>query len=156
MPLPEQGVLLSVDFGSARIGVAACDTRRVLAYPVQTVPAGDQAVAALDKLAKEYEAVGFIVGYPLALDGKPKIAAEKVAEQARELARATGIPVWLVDERMTTAEAHRKLRASGRTAKTSRSVVDAQAAVGILESVLHGLDTGHTIGEELEIEETHG
>jgi len=150
MPLPDKGALLSVDFGSVRVGVAACDAGRVLAYPVTTLPAGDQVYDRLAELAAEYEAVGFIVGYPLALDGNPGIAAEKISVQAQELLRRTGTPVWLVDERMTTAEAHRKLRASGRTAKTSRGVVDAQAAVGILESVLHGLDEGRTIGEELD------
>jgi len=156
MPLPERGTLLAVDFGSARVGVAACDSGRVLAYPVTTLPAGEGIYDQLAALACEYEAVAYIVGYPLALDGRAGIAAEKIGVQARELSRRTGTPVWLVDERMTTAEAHRKLRATGRTAKTSRGVVDAQAAVGILESVLHGLNEGHTIGEELETKEPHG
>ena len=156
MPSVEDpGVLLAVDLGSTRVGVAACDRDRILAYPVETLPADEDLPDRLAGLVRELHAVAVIVGNPLALDGSVGIAAQGVLAQARVLAAKVGVPLWLVDERMSTAEAHQRLRSAGRNAKTSRQVVDAAAAVGILESVLHALAHGRTIGQEL-AEEAHG
>ena len=155
MPLGEtEGVLLALDLGSARVGVAVCDGQRILAYPLETIVAEgmEDAVAAL---VDQIRPGAVIVGYPLALDGGEGIAAQKVLGQARQLARRISIPVWLVDERMTTAEAHQRLRSAGRNSKTSRQVVDAQAAVGILESVLYALKQGHHVGQRVELKEDH-
>ena len=149
-------MLLAVDFGSARVGVAACDRERILAYPVETLPAGDGVPQRLARLASDYGAVGVVVGYPLALDGGAGPAAANVREQALAVARAVALPVWLVDERMTTAEAQKRLRQAGRTVKTSRKIVDRQAAVGILEAVLNAWNRGSWIGQALEMEETDG
>ncbi|MDR0284229.1 MAG: Holliday junction resolvase RuvX [Propionibacteriaceae bacterium] len=143
-------VLLAVDLGSARVGVAACDAGRVLAYPVTVLPAGEDLPDRVAALVDELGAGELVVGYPLALDGTAGIAAAHVVTQAEALAARVGVPVTLVDERMSTAEAHRKLRAAGRTAKTARRVVDAQAAVGILESVLCALAAGRTVGQRVE------
>jgi len=147
---------LALDLGAARVGVAACDKQRILAYPVATLPADQTLIEKVAALIEEYEAAALIVGYPLALDGSQGIAATKIREQARTFRSRITQPIWLVDERMSTAEAHQRLRATGRNAKTARGVVDAQAAVGILESVLHALDQGRVIGQELETEEAHG
>ncbi|MCL2471960.1 MAG: Holliday junction resolvase RuvX [Propionibacteriaceae bacterium] len=154
--LDRLGVLLAVDLGSARVGVAACDAGRVLAYPVETVPAGDGLDDRITALVAEYAAAALIVGFPLALDGSRGIAAQNVENQARLLAEKVGVPVWLVDERLTSVQANQRLRAAGRNSKSARGVVDAQAAVGILESVLHALEAGRMIGRELEVEEAHG
>ena len=150
------GVLLALDLGAVRIGVAACDEQRILAYPVETLLVGDDIEDRIANLVEEYSAQALIVGYPIALDGKVGIAAQKIEHQAQQLAARVSVPVWLVDERMSSAEAHNKLRSAGRNAKKSRDVVDAQAAVGILELVLYALRQGYTIGREVEIEEAHG
>ncbi len=153
--LPD-GPLVSVDLGAARIGLAACDSGRHLAYPIGRVAAGDGWTERLVAAIADHRPVALIVGYPLALDGSPQVAARRVLVQARQLAAASGLPVWLADERLTTAEAHRRLREAGHSARTDRSMVDAQAAVGILETVLQSLEHGRFIGRELEMEETHG
>ena len=147
---------MALDLGTARVGVAACDSERILAYPVEVIPASESVPERVKDLIDQYAAVALIVGNPLALDGSEGIAATKIADQARTLSAHVSVPVWLVDERLSTAEAHKKLRESGRNAKTSRGVVDAQAAVGILESVLHALDKGRTVGQELKTEESYG
>jgi len=147
---------MALDLGTARVGVAACDSGRILAYPVEVIPASASVPDRVSDLIDEYAAVALIVGHPLALDGSEGIAAKKIAGQARTLSAHVSVPVWLVDERMSTAEAHKKLRESGRNAKTSRRVVDAQAAVGILESVLHALEEDRDIGQELKTEESYG
>jgi len=151
-----QGVILAIDLGSVRVGVAACDAGRVLAYPLDTLPGGEDVARRVADLVADTGAVALVVGYPLALDGSAGIAATKIEAQAREVAALVDVPVWLVDERMSTAQAHRRLRASGRTAKTARSVIDAQSAVGILESVLRASETGHALGRKLEMEEANG
>ena len=153
--LPE-GVLLAVDLGQVRVGVAACDAGRVLAYPVETIPAGEGLPGRVVQLVEEYGAVGLVVGYPLALDGTPGIAARQVLQQARALSMAVGLPTVLVDERMSTAQAQRKLHQAGRTTKRSRAVIDSQAAVGILESMIDAMNQGKTIGRKLELEDANG
>ena len=59
------------------------------------------------------------------------------------------------DERMSTAQAHKRLRSAGKNHRKARKIVDAQAAVGILDSVLHALDQGRAIHYELDVKETH-
>jgi len=147
---------MALDLGTARVGVAACDAGRILAYPVEVIPASAPVPDRVRALVEEFEAVALIIGHPLALDGGEGIAAKKIADQARTLSSQITVPIWLVDERMSTAEAHRRLRETGRNSRTSRGVVDAQAAVGILESVLHALEQGRDIGQELKTEESHG
>jgi len=131
-----RGVRLGVDWGKARIGVAACDADGLLAYPVETVPAADEdaAFARLVALADEYNAFEVVMGLPLALDGQAKLAAADVTAVAQRLAARLAVPLRLVDERLTTAVAHRQL---GRLdTRHRRGVVDQAAATGILESAL--------------------
>jgi putative Holliday junction resolvase len=129
------GVVLAVDVGTVRVGVAASDPHRVLASPVETVPApGYERVAAI---ARERDAVLVVVGLPTSLSGHAHSAS---ADMAREWAAAfeplVDVPVELVDERLTTVSATAALRASGKSAKQARSVVDQAAAVALLQGVL--------------------
>ena len=128
---------LALDWGEARIGVAACDRDGILAYPVQTVPAGPQAIAQLCAIIAEYEPVLIYVGLPRSLRGATELAATKVMGYARELAAKITIPIYLIDERMTTVSATKQLRQTGKTAKQQRSIIDQAAAVAILN---HALD----------------
>ncbi|MFZ2166725.1 MAG: Holliday junction resolvase RuvX, partial [Propionibacteriaceae bacterium] len=128
---------LALDWGQARIGVAACDREGILAYPVETVRAGAGALPRLVALVAEYEPVEVIVGLPRHLSGAEGQAALLVRNQISELAAALAPrPIRLVDERLTTVSAARQLREAGRDARTSRSVVDQVAAVAILELAL--------------------
>lgn len=132
-----RGRRLGVDVGDARIGVASCDPDGLIATPVETVQAGDQAMARLAELAQEYEVLEMIVGLPLGLSGREGPAAVKVRAFAADLARSlSGISVRLVDERLSTVAGQAQLHASGRTTKTSRSVIDQAAAVVILQSAI--------------------
>jgi putative Holliday junction resolvase len=148
-----RGVRLAVDWGSRRIGVAACDRDGALAYPVATVDALDPWDRLAD-LVTEYEPTAVVVGYPVTLAGTPGLAADRIAglaaELADRLAARTGPGVWLVDERMTTAAAARQLHAAGRTSKQQRGIVDQQAAVAILDTVLAAERAGQTIGSRVE------
>ena len=143
-----RGVRLAVDWGDVRIGVAACDADGVLAYPLTTVHAGAEEVADLAALVAVHSPLEVLVGLPRSLDGREGPAAGKARERAGRLAAAVGVPVRLVDERLTTVTASRRLRAGGRTAKQQRAVVDAAAAAAILEQGLaFERARGHAPGE---------
>lgn len=130
------GVVLAVDVGTVRVGVAASDPRRILASPVETVPApGHARVAAL---VAERDVVLVVVGLPTSLSGR---SASASAEMARAWAAAFAqlvapVPVELVDERLTTVSATATLRAAGRSAKKARAVIDQAAAVALLQGYL--------------------
>ena len=143
-----RGVRLAIDWGDVRIGVAACDADGVLAYPLTTVRAGPEEVTALAALVTEHDPLEVLVGLPRSLDGREGPAAVAARDRAGRLAAAIGVPVRLVDERLTTVTASRRLRAGGRTAKQQRAVVDAAAAAAILEQgVALERARGHPPGE---------
>ena len=132
------GVVVAVDVGTVRVGVAASDPHRVLASPVETVPApGHRRVA---ELVAEREAVLVVVGLPTSLSGRASSASADMARTWVERFRPLVAPVEvrLVDERLTTVSAAAALRASGRSAKRSRAVVDQAAAVALLQGGLDG------------------
>jgi putative holliday junction resolvase len=130
------GVRLGVDVGSVRVGVAACDPAGLMATPVETVRRGTGDLARLAQLATEYEAVELVVGLPLSLSGAEGQAALAAREFAGRLAAAVGVPVRLVDERLSTVDATRTLRDAGLAGKRQRGVIDQAAAVIILQGAL--------------------
>jgi putative Holliday junction resolvase len=131
-----RGVRLAIDWGDARIGVAACDRDGVLAYPLTTVRAGETEIAELAALVVEHDPLEVLVGYPRSLNGTDGPAAHKARDRAAALAGAVAVPVRLVDERLSTVTASRRLRASGKKAREQRGLIDAAAAVAILEQAL--------------------
>jgi putative holliday junction resolvase len=128
----------------------------MLASPVETVPAGPGDLARIAQLAGEHDVVEVIVGLPRSLSGREGPAAAKARAFAVELAEALvkagilGVPVRLLDERLTTVSAERVLRERGRKGARRREVVDQAAAVVILQ---HAIDaersTGRPPGEEV-------
>ncbi|MDO5676563.1 MAG: Holliday junction resolvase RuvX [Propionibacteriaceae bacterium] len=146
---------LGIDWGKARIGIAACNAGVSFAYPVETVPAGPDELKRIVALVDEYEPEVVYVGLPLTLAGERSFAAEFVLGKAAQLARA--IPatrVLLVDERMSTASASRSLGDAGRRSRQQRTVIDQAAAVEILQRALDLEErTGDVAGEPVELEE---
>jgi putative Holliday junction resolvase len=138
------GRRVGIDVGSVRVGVASSDPSGLLATPVRTV-ARDRdttAVAPSDleegaELVTELEAVEVVVGLPRSLSGAEGAAAQGARTYAGRLAvRIAPVPVRLVDERLTTVDAHRTLRESGVDGRAQRAVVDQAAAVLILQAAL--------------------
>jgi putative Holliday junction resolvase len=127
--------VLAVDVGTVRVGVAASDPHRILASPVETVPAPGH--ARVVELVQERDAVLVLVGLPTSLSGRAESAS---AAMARDWLAAfetlVTVPVELVDERLTTVTATAQLRASGRSVRQSRGIVDQAAAVALLQGYL--------------------
>jgi putative Holliday junction resolvase len=115
--------------------VAASDPHRVLASPVETVPAPGHARVA--ELVVEREAVLVVVGLPTSLSGVASSASADMARSwAARLAPLVDVPVELVDERLTTVSAQAAMRASGRSTRKARAVIDQAAAVALLQGYL--------------------
>ncbi len=145
---------LGIDWGKARIGIAASNAGVSFAYPVETVPAGPDEIRRLVAIVDEHEPEVVYVGLPLTLAGERSFAAQFVMDKAVQLARA--IPatrVLLVDERLSTASASRSLVDAGRRARQQRSVIDQAAAVEILQRALDAEErTGDVVGEPVQEE----
>jgi putative Holliday junction resolvase len=126
--------------GNARVGVAASDASGVFAHPVRTLPRdleADSDVDAIVALVDELAAIEVVVGLPRLLSGEEGEAARIARDYAGRLAARLGtVGVRMVDERLTTVDAHRRLRDSGVPGRGQRAVVDQAAAVLILQSAL--------------------
>ena len=137
---PRHGARIGVDVGNARVGVAASDASGLLAHPVRTLPRDledDSDIVAIVELVDELEAIEVVVGLPRLLSGEEGEAARIARSYAGRLAARLGtVVVRMVDERLTTVDAHRRLRDSGVPGRGQRAVVDQAAAVLILQSAL--------------------
>ena len=131
------GRRIAFDYGDVRIGVAVCDPDGILATPLTTLQSKDpQLKKQIAELINEYEPTKFYVGQPKLLSGEDGSAVAKVLVFTEMLTLNFDIPVILVDERLSTVSATKQLRESGVNARDARSVIDAAAAVAILEQGL--------------------
>lgn len=146
---------LGIDWGKARIGVAAAGAGTSFAYPVETVAAGDGELARLLAIIEEYEPGVVYVGLPYTLAGTVGLSAEFVLEKvARLAAAAPNTQIRLVDERMSTVTASRGMSSAGRRAKKQRRVIDQAAAVDILQRALDAeARAGAPVGRPAPMEE---
>jgi putative Holliday junction resolvase len=128
----------ALDLGTVRVGVAVDDDLGLLAHPRGTLDARDDRalLAALRSFADEQDVVRFVVGLPLDMRGSEGAAARKARAMAQRIADATGRPVELWDERLTTVQAKRALAASQLRGRKARDRVDEAAACAILQSWL--------------------
>lgn len=151
-----RGVRLGIDVGRARVGVARCDPDGMLAVPVETVPRGEQSIERIVEISTEYELLEFVVGLPVNMRGDDTASTTDAREFAAALQRRSGVPVRLVDERLSTVTAHAALRSSGRSQKKSRSIVDQVAAVVLLQQAIDmEKSTGNPAGATIPSDEEH-
>lgn len=149
------GVRLGVDVGTARIGVARSDRDGLLAVPIETVRRGEGDLARITAIAEEYDAFELVVGLPVALSGRETASTADARAFAQDLADA-GHRVRLVDERLSTVSAHSALRGSGRSQRSSRSIVDQVAAVVLLQQALDvEKSTGNPAGASVASSQEH-
>ena len=130
---------MAIDWGDRRIGLAISDPRGVIASPAGFIPrrAGKRPpLAKLVEKATELEATAFVLGLPLDENGDDTPRAIEVRSVAAELARRTGFPVELVDERYTTAAARRAVRTLGGKPEERPGDIDALSATVLLQHAL--------------------
>ena len=140
------GVRLGVDVGKVRVGVARSDRDGVLATPVETVQRRgsdlEPVLARIAAIAAELEAIELVVGLPIAMSGRDTPSTADARAVAGRLAEG-GVPVRLVDERLTTVSAQSALHASGGT----RGVEVRDRPGGRGELLQHALDAERARGE---------
>ncbi|MDR2525222.1 MAG: Holliday junction resolvase RuvX [Oscillospiraceae bacterium] len=131
-------IILGIDYGEARTGVAVSDSLGMLASPVMVLAGINtkQLPTRIAALAKECGAGKIVLGLPRNMDGSIGEKAQKCEALAMRLREAAQLPVELWDERLTTVSAHRALNEANVRGAKRKQIVDAVAAVMILQSYL--------------------
>ncbi len=137
------GRILALDYGRRRIGIAVSDELRITAQPLETLERVNRQkdVQRLREIARKHQARKILVGHPVHLNGVPGEMAEEAARFARRIEKELGLPVELVDERLTSWEAAQSLaetrpspRRGGNPGK--REALDQVAAAVMLREYL--------------------
>ena len=155
---------MGVDVGNARVGLALCDPDGILATPLKTLRRdlkknSDRRV--LRKLIEVNEVTEVFVGLPKTMRGGESPSTLMAREYAEALVQElaaddASVPVWLVDERLTTVSAHRSLHEAGVSSREFKTMVDQVAAVNILQHAVDTLKAGqHLAGYRVELTPPH-
>lgn len=142
--LPAKGRLVGLDVGTETIGVAVSDMSRMVASPDLTIyrKKWSEDKAALSAMMEGNEIAGFVVGYPLNMDGTSGPRAQATRAFARNLQSEFPLPILLWDERLSTAAVTRMMEKEADLSRKRRSeLVDKLAASYILQGVLDALGT---------------
>ena len=128
--------MLAFDFGEKRVGVAVGDLGLRIAHPLTAIQADDNATrfSEIGALVQEWRPVRFIVGLPRYADGTEHDVSRLARKFAQRLEGRYGIPVTLVDERLTSRSAESRLRESGVRGRDIDAALDAAAAQEILQA----------------------
>ena len=133
-------VLLGLDVGDVRIGVAISDILGSGAHPLCTLTRTNRQrdVTAIGDLVSIHNVERIIIGLPVSLDGTLGTQAEKVQQFGNRLSQTLGITVEYFDERFTTTEAEEILDKVENDAKNRKNIIDQVSAVIILDEYMHG------------------
>lgn len=131
-------IIMAIDYGDVRTGIAVCDKFEMLASPVCVITQrnADLLTEEIEKLAQQYKVEQFVVGLPKNMDSSYGSRAEKCEEFAKNLSDKTGIEYVMRDERLTTVSAHNALNTTNTRGKKRKAVVDQVAAVVILQDYI--------------------
>ena len=131
-------IIMSIDYGDARTGIAVCDQMEMLASPVEVIHSDyePKVIARSKELSALYKPELFVVGLPKNMNSSVGERAEKCMLFGENLKKETGIETVMWDERLTTVSAHNYLNQTNTRGKKRKNVVDAVAATIILEDYL--------------------
>lgn len=140
---PARGALIGLDLGTKTIGVAVSDPDRKLATGIETIARKTFTAdaARLLALSGERQAVGFILGLPINMDGSEGPRAQSTRAFARNFARQTELTIGLWDERLSTVAVERELIGMDMSRAKRAKVIDEHAAIFILQGALDRLAT---------------
>lgn len=139
--IPATGPLLALDPGEKTIGVAVCNADRTVVTPVETVRRAKFTADAARILAlfDEFACVGLVIGLPLNMDGSVGPRAQSARALGSNLKRVRELHLHFQDERLSSEKAEDQLRAAGMKREDIDRVIDAHAAVIILEDAIEAL-----------------
>ncbi|HZR78244.1 MAG TPA: Holliday junction resolvase RuvX [Chthoniobacterales bacterium] len=128
--------ILGIDFGRVRIGLAISDELRLLAHPLQTLPAGKDSIKQISEIVRTRKVDKVVIGIPKQMSGELGEAAAQALAFVEKLRAHLRCPVETWDERLTTVAANRALTAAGKKTRQTRQFVDQVAAQMILQGYL--------------------
>lgn len=142
--------ILALDHGTRRIGVAISDEMKMIATPLEYIPAEPfaDAVARLSEIVREKEVEMILIGMPRNMDGTYGPAAQKVKDFVASLQQHISTPIKLWDERLTTVQAHRMLIQGNVRREQRKEKVDKTAAAILLQSYLDSRAVSDDAAEE--------
>ncbi len=128
------GPIVALDLGQKRVGVAVSDSKliSITKLPVLARSNWKRLLNDVTELVRRFDARSLVIGLPLSLDGTEGSAALEARRTAKKFALSLGMPVYLQDERLTSAEAEDQLRAAGYAPSEIPGLVDGQSAAIIL------------------------
>ncbi len=131
-------IILGVDLGKARTGIAVCDRSELLSSPVEVIHEHnrERLLKRVEALVVELRAEMIVMGLPRNMDGSEGESAQNARAFGEELHELTGLPVNFSDERGTTITAHNFLNETNTRGKKRKETVDAVAATIILQNYL--------------------
>jgi len=140
-------IIMSVDLGKARTGIAVCDRSEMMATPLTVIEEWnrDKLLEKICSLAAERKAQRIVVGLPVNMDGSEGESAQSAREFADRIRENSGIEVVMSDERCTTMTAMTYLNQTDTRGKRRKAVIDAVAASIILQD---HLDRRRNAGEK--------
>ena len=139
--------IIGLDYGTKTVGVALSDELGITAQPLMTIERERatklrQTLARIGEICEEYEVGLIVLGYPKNMNNTEGERAEATRSFKEDLERRTGLPVELVDERLSTVESERILMASGVRRENRKTFVDKMAAAVILQTYLDSKKNG--------------
>ena len=130
--------VLALDVGESRIGVAVSDASGIVISPLPAIQRSrlDADIQAVARLVEEQEAKAVVVGLPVSLNGRIERQARLVKGFIQALSKELYVPVYSQDERFSTVEAERLLRAAGHQPSREKGLRDSASAAVILRAYL--------------------
>lgn len=130
------GAILGFDFGTRHIGVAVGQALTKTAQPLLTLSAnaGEPEWSAVEKVIQEWRPQALVVGIPLNMDGTEQTVTHQARDFMQQLAAKVSIPVFEIDERLSTIAAREQIIAERGYKALSKGMIDAMAAAIILET----------------------
>lgn len=131
-------VMIGLDVGQARIGVAVCDELELIASPYSVIrrKSTAHAIEAIARIVAERDAEQVVVGLPVSFDGQLHQQAQSVLAFGNMLRARLDVPLVYADETLSTVRAEEALRAAGVRPDRIRERIDAAAAAVILQAYL--------------------
>lgn len=138
---------LGLDLGTKTLGVAITDKANIIASPLRTIHFNfedySSALEEVIKIVKENNITELALGMPLNMNGSKGFASERSLNFKKMLEEKLNLPVTLIDERLTSVQAHNILSDNGNKEINHKKSVDAVAATLILETFLRRKESSH-------------
>lgn len=137
--IKETDVLLGIDYGEKKIGLAITSPNRAMAMPLAILLNNNIFITEIKKIISSNNIKGIVIGIPINMDGTYGPSAIKAKAFAAKLLQYTKLPIYMQDERRTSKAADSLLMIAGFNRKQRNNMDDSIAASLILESAMQAL-----------------